>query len=327
MTTISAKVILASRNMATGKVLTTMLLRYPRWIHAEARTHRKLRIHEEGGLPDYIATPSLMEDPALSRNASSSRAIPVEKLIADVISDPAVPLVWGRNQPGMQAGESHDAKVSHYGMSLTPESAWLHSMQQAIAMARAFAQAGYHKQIVNRLLEPFSHINVLVSATEWNNFFALRDHKDAEPHIQLLAKEMKRAMQESQIDDIAPGDWHLPFVGVTNLPDFTRTAEIMNGRLHVEVPWEIKASVARCARTSYRTHDGRTPSPDEDSVLYDRLVGSEPLHASPAEHVAQADFAHYTGGGASIYSAEELHANFEGFCQFRKMLPNEFMPG
>jgi hypothetical protein len=68
---ITAKVIADS--IADGcPRLITLQLRYPRFIHSEFMTHR-----------------------AFSRNASSSRAIPVERLIQDVIDDPAMPVYWG----------------------------------------------------------------------------------------------------------------------------------------------------------------------------------------------------------------------------------------
>ena len=153
--TITAKIIADSISPA-GARLTTLQLRYPRFIHAEFMTHRMF-----------------------SRNASSSRAIPVERLIQDVLDDPAMPVFWGKNQPGMQAREDHHALVGgegvsgydHFDDSITREAAWLISRGIAIQHAREFAKAGYHKQIVNRLLEPFSHINVVVTATEWENFF------------------------------------------------------------------------------------------------------------------------------------------------------------
>lgn len=186
MTTISAKVVADSVGRHSPR-LTTMLLRYPRWIHAEFMTHR-----------------------VFSRNAASSRAIPVEKLIKDVLDDPAVPLSWGKNQKGMQAGEACGALVSApvpmaYGgrrleleqsKGRPREEAWLNGRDLAVMSAKAFAAAGYHKQIVNRLLEPFSHITVVVTATQWSNFFALRRHPEAEPHIRLLADRMWEAKAE-----------------------------------------------------------------------------------------------------------------------------------
>jgi len=183
--TITAKII-ADSVSPDGVRITTMQLRYPRFIHAEFLTHRMF-----------------------SRNASSSRAIPVERLIADIEADHAMPVYWGKNQKGMQAREECDGRVKSWefgpspsefggGMSWTAEEAWHFARDNAIKMARAFHEAGYHKQIVNRLLEPFSHINVLVTATDWANFYALRRHEDAQPEMKALADAMWEAQQASE---------------------------------------------------------------------------------------------------------------------------------
>lgn len=140
--TISA-IVIADTISPAGKRITTLQLRYPRMVHSEFMTHR-----------------------VFSRNASSSRAIPVERLIEDVLRDTAMPIHWGKNQPGMQARKKHDAPVLLDGTFVSNENAWLAARDQAIEAARAFTKAGYHKQIVNRLLEPFAHINVVVTATE-----------------------------------------------------------------------------------------------------------------------------------------------------------------
>ena len=307
--TISAQII-ADSISPTGKRLTTLQLRYPRFIHAEFMTHR-----------------------AFSRNASSSRAIPVARMIADIRADTAMPKYWGANQKGMQAGEELDAMITGlpvlvtkdkkqlYGLgevaSLYPdipnmggfgeghdvdkEEAWCQAREFAIAVAQAYDRAGYHKQIVNRVLEPFMHINVLVTATEWDNFFALRDHPDAEPHIQELARTMKAAMFENPPALLEQNEWHLPYVR----PDeYSRAGA-------------IKVSVARCARVSYLTHDGRETTFDEDLQLYKRLL-STPLHASPMEH--QAEYDDRTQGW---WSNPDLHGNLVGWKQYRKMLEQE----
>lgn len=305
MTTISAKTILRSRNAARpDKVLSTLLLRYPRWVHAEFMTHR-----------------------VFSRNAASSRAIPVKKLIQDVIDNPAVPLFWGANKPGMQAGEEciNEAHVSDIWRcgpaeiveyTSGREDAWLAAMHNAVEAAQAFDRAGYHKQICNRLLEPFSHITVLVSATEWDNFLELRDHPDAEPHIAMLAREIRKCLEdESTIQTIEPGEWHLPFVSDDDLSAGTPWRELTQENL-------IKLSVARCASTSYKTVDGFDMTLDRAIALHDKLVSSEPIHASPAEHVAQAD--HPRSVGISNWTNgwwhQEEHGNFQGFRQYRHMI-------
>lgn len=277
-----------------------------------------------------------MADPNLSRNAASSRAIPVAKLIEDVISDPAIPLFWGKNQKGMQAAEETDAPVfapvpMNFGgrrleidrnKGRTPKEAWLNARDLAIMSAQAFDQAGYHKQIVNRLLEPFSHITVLVSATEWDNFLELRDHEDAEPHIQMLAREVRKCLErEDDIQELEPGEWHLPFVTVYE-PD------PQDGEWLFWTPDDgddsIKLSTARCASTSYKTVDGFDMTLERAISLHDKLVSSKPIHASPAEHVAQADnLMDGPGEDGDLYQVwahEREHGNFEGFRQYRHHL-------
>lgn len=299
--TISAKIIADSRSEYSR--LTSLQLRYPRFIHAEFMTHR-----------------------VFSRNASSSRAIPVERLIADVLADTAMPMHWGANQKGMQAeSECNEQVIVGFGSDDyafgTREEAWREARDRAIEMAKSFNTAGYHKQIVNRLLEPFSHINVLVSSTEWENFFQLRDHPDAQPEIQVLARAIKKAMAENTPKLLQPGEWHLPYV---TDEDYGWEYQCLEGDTPKHFATHsnedlIKISCARCARVSYLTHDGKQPSIESDLKLYDRLVGSVPLHASPAEHVATPD-GRYSFAGE--WHNSDQHGNFKGWRQHRKMLPN-----
>lgn len=269
--------------------LTTLRLRYPRFIHAEELTHRILSTEPEQvyqTIPDGV-----MYDHNLSRNASSSRAIPVHKSIELATIDPVIPMHWGKNQPGMQADEENTALVD----GKLPVDAWIEARDDAIKHAKAFADAGYHKQIVNRLLEPFLNITVLVTATEWDNFFELRDHPAAQPEIRILAQAMKKAMWESTPKKLENGEWHLPFVS-----NFERDT--------LSLPTLCKISVARAARVSYFTFGGEVPTVDQDLILYDRLVGARPLHASPAEHVAKADPWRFS---------PDYHRNFKGWAQYR----------
>ncbi|MCB1466529.1 MAG: FAD-dependent thymidylate synthase [Rhizobiaceae bacterium] len=291
MTTISAQIIKDSVSQ-DGIRLTTMHLRYPRFIHAELMTHR-----------DF------------SRNARSSRAVPVAKMIQEIIDNPVVPLFWGKNQKGMQASQECNEPIMH-PITKSPwprEDAWLLARYRAVEIARAFMSAGYHKQVVNRLLEPFMHIDVLVSSTNWSNFFALRDHDDAEPHIQVLAREMRKAMDVSKPNDLLPGMWHLPYTDDRDLDILGRETA-------------IKLSVARCARISYAPFDGDA-SIESELRRYDTLVGSQPLHASPAEHQATPDVndgkVKLHGKTYTAWSQSYLHGNFTGWCQYRKLLPNE----
>jgi hypothetical protein len=248
-----------------------------------------------------------------SRNAASSRAIPVEKLIKDVEENPFIPVYWGKNQKGMQAGEEIDAPVqlwSDISLGLEDTSnkeAWLEARNQAVQFAYAFSRAGYHKQIVNRLLEPFAHITVLVSSTEWTNFLELRGHPDAEPHIQLLAKEIRKCLEDQTLTQaLNPGEWHLPFIGgLTPFPTSPTLHEL------------IKLSVARCASTSYKTVDGFDMSLERAQEITDKLLAANPIHASPAEHVACADG---LGEDSSPWKHPWQHGNFVGFRQYRHML-------
>lgn len=280
MTTISAKVIADSKCAVTNKRLTTVLLRYPRWIHAELMTHR-----------------------VFSRNASSSRAIPVKRLLKDMLADPAYPIYWGSNQKGMQAGDP----LTGWRLA-TVKAAWWMGKWAAAGVAWLADKAGAHKQVVNRLIEPFSHINVVVSATEWSNWEALRCHKDAEPHIQDLAYRIKAARLASIPVSLKAGQWHTPFVDVT---DAFENPALVSGPAAEAA---IKLSVARCARTSYMTHDGRIPNAEEDLVLHDKLVGGSPLHASPAEHQATPD---------PYGESRSQWGNFSYFRQYRKTLDGE----
>ena len=267
---ISARVVCDSI-AAYSPRLTTLELTYPRFIHAEFMTHR-----------------------VFSRNASSSRAIPVQKTIDRVKNDPVIPIYWGKNQPGMQADEELPPEAARLAEEL-----WRGAAYNALDSAREMKEIGAHKQIINRLLEPWSTITVVVTATEWDNFFSLRCSSAAEPHMHQLADKMLDAMNASGPRFLEPGEWHLPYV-VDMDTDFTE---------HL-----VKFSVARVARVSYLNHDGTTPDPKKDLELHDRLLSSG--HMSPFEHQATVptDFerGNCLDGG-----------NLRDWMQYRKMLPNE----
>lgn len=280
-----------------GKELITLQLRYPRFIHAEAKTHRVIN---NSGEEYTVLTQDagFMSDKSLSRNASSSRAIPVAKMIEQVRNDPAMPVHWGKNQAGMQARE----ELTGFELAAA-RGHWRNAAREAAISAEHMLTLGLHKQVANRILEPFQWIHVIVTATEWNNFFELRDHADADPNIRLLAILMKAAIKESRAtlregDGTYAADWHLPYV----------TAEERLAAMGD--PWYLASiSAARCARVSYLTHDGQVPDPQKDLDLYERLVGSRPLHASPVEHQA------YPAEGPFHRSG-----NFTGWRQFRQMV-------
>jgi len=237
MTKIEAKVLLDSTH--NGARLTTMQLTYPRFVHAEYMTHR-----------------------VFSRNAASSRAIPVAKMISNILDHPVVPIHWGANQKGMQAFQE-----------LSPEAAsnceelWLKGLEQTVAIVQGLIKEGLHKQIANRLLEPWMHITVIHSSTKWENFFKLRCHEMAEPHMAALAYAMRDSYENSVP---VARTVHMPLVG-------------FEGDEKLSQEEKMKVSVARCARVSYLTHDGRRDV-QADLDLAERL--STNGHFSPWEHVA-----------------------------------------
>lgn len=287
--TIEAKVIAHSR-AAGAPDLITLQVKYPRMVHAELMTHR-----------------------VFSRNASSSRAIPIERMIRDVEDDPAMPVAWGSNKPGMQAGEECTKFVTLPPQPNSPSDvfriyseaslAWRYARDSAVVYARAFAAAGYHKQIVNRLLEPFAHISVVITATEWQNFFDLRCHPDADPTMRAMAEAMRDAIAGS-VPEENPDGWHLPYVTDEDWESLNR---VFDFRAYEKL---AMISAARCARVSYLNHDGTNPDIGKDLTLAKRLLESK--HMSPFEHQAQAWDEKY-------HLAVEI-SNFVGWTQHRKMI-------
>ena len=254
----------------TGDRLTTFVLTYHRMIHSEFMTHRML-----------------------SKNSSSSRAIPVEKMIKLVESQEVYPLHWGKNQKGMSA----QTEVTEDEIKQASE-VWLQAKNDAIRHARHLVEIGIHKQVVNRLLEPFSTITVICSGTEYQNFFEQRCHPDAQPEIQVLANKMKAAYEDSQPKILAEGEWHLPLIKQVDIDEISDISEL------------VKVAVGRCARVSYLNHDGDRSLAD-DVKLHDRLLSSKPAHLSPFEHIAIA------------LPNSEKRANFTGFEAYRFQLENE----
>ncbi len=302
---ISAKVICDSIS-PSGVRLTTMELNYHRFIHAEAKTHRILSLDDEEYEIVLKQDVDLMDDPILSRNASSSRAIPVKRMLHQVRENPAMPIHWGKNQPGMQAREEIECPP-------LAQDVWKYASELAVDRAYELKDLDTHKQIVNRVLEPFQWIKVIVTATEWDNFFKLRLHKDAQPEIQELARCMKTAMDESIPVELHPGEWHLPYISADDCVK-TTTDNF------------VKLSVARCARVSYLNHDNSAPDISKDIALADMLLESG--HMSPFEHIATPmDFVKDTfelawENGVTHKDRDNnfWSGNFRGFLQYRKLL-------
>jgi thymidylate synthase ThyX len=297
--------VLADSISAAGHRLTTLEATFPRFVLAEFNTHR-----------------------VFSRNSASSRAIPIFKQLQRVLEEPYVPIEFGSNQPGMQAGAPLEGEKK-----LAAEREWLAARDDAVRRvlglvtdpaaaaedpfdllakveaaqrekARPDAWLNVHKQVANRLLEPFMWHTVIVTATEWDNFWNLRCHPDAQPEIRLIAELMRAAMRSSEPAKLEGGEWHLPLV---------RAEDRQEGMSQEEL---IKVSAGRCARVSYLTHAG-VRDLSADIELHDRL--RESGHMSPLEHPARPL-------EAAELKQSEWRGNFRGWCSYRKLIPGEGNP-
>lgn len=284
MTQPSAKIIADSIN-DWGQRLTTMEVVMHRFVLAEFNTHR-----------------------VFSRNSASSRAIPVTKVMDRVAKDPCRPVVWPKEQSGMQGG----LPFNEDGIRAC-ETDWDYARFDALRNANELKEIGLHKSLTNRLLEPFMWHTVIVTATDWDNFFWQRCHPDAQPEIKAAADEMQRAFFRSTPEHLTHGQWHLPYITKQDREEVNKM-ELFGS--DVDTSWCAitetlkKISTARCARVSYLTHDGKRDLM-EDVGLFNRL--SESGHWSPFEHVAT----------PVSFGSQFPLSNFRGWKQFRKEFPQE----
>jgi hypothetical protein len=246
-----------------------------------------------------------------SRNAASSRAIPIKKMIRLVLDNPAVPLQFGSNKAGMQSGPPLEGRPL-----LLAKAGWWLGRHAAVLAVRLLDSLGVHKEITNRILEPFSHIKVVMTTTELNNFYWLRDHPDAQPEIRYLAQCMKVSMDDFYPLQIGRGEWHVPYVDRNRDYETGRLVYSING-VELSPDDAIKVSASCCAQVSYRTLDG---SIDKALKIYAMLIESEPQHASPVEH--QASPKGYTSQGMTHRDKNKVwwSGNFREWIQFRQTL-------
>ena len=245
--------------------LITLQMTYPRFVHAEHLRHRMF-----------------------SFNVASSRAIPVEKIIQQVEENPVIPIHWGAAQKGMQASQEVDAETQEEARQEI-----LCLRNEALRGAKWLLSLGLHKQVINRYLEPWMWCTVICTGNigAWNNFWALRCHPDAEPHIRKIAE-----MTRDAVDASSPrqSGYHVPLV-----KDLTSRS------------FDVAVSAGRCARVSYLTHEGRIDT-DADIALHDRLIASK--HYSPTEHQAwPQDVRGFFSGNLG-----------QGWVQYRKTLKGEY---
>lgn len=296
---IGVEVIADSINAATGDRITTILAKYPFVIHNEFITHRLVYLDEFGSMwkADHSTPDSYLEaifkaynndiPSPLSRNSSSSRAIPVKTMLQRAVADPWIP-TWRLNQKGMQPKtDPVDEEVQSQANAI-----WDNMMKACVNGVRGLAELGIAKEIANRPLAWFGYMEVLITATEWKNFLLLRDHRMAQQEIGQLARAIRSALEGSTPIVLQPGQYHLPYS-----TDSTISLEM-----------QIASSAARSARTTYLSFDtGKPSSLSEDSSLYANLCAGNPKHLSPLEHPARAE------------PVRERYGNFVGWQSHRKI--------
>lgn len=249
-----------------GKQIYTFECVYPRYIHSEVMTHR-----------------------VFSRNASSSRAIPINKLSQEAIENPVGFVYWGKNKKGMSAKEELTGMRLFFAKLI-----WRLTAKLCGYSAILLSKIGLHKQNTNRLIEPFTRIKTLITTTELNNFFELRDHKDAQPDIRELARAMKKAMAKSKPQLLKKGEWHLPYVD-------SKSSDM------------LETSAALCAQVSFRALDDNE---EKLKRIYKALIIDRPVHASPTEHQA-----------TPLDDPKGRDANFVGWKQYRSGIEHNVVLG
>ena len=266
---IEAKIIADSVN-PNGHRLITYVIKYNRFIIAEINTHR-----------------------TLSKSSASSRAQPIHKMIKNIREECGIPVEWGKTMKGM----SSDELISEDEQILAIKE-WKSAMENSIKHAENIEKLKVHKQIVNRLIEPYSYTTTILSGTEWGNFFNLRASKESQPEFRELAYKMLEEYVNHKPNKLNFGEWHIPFVD-----------QYIDENLSLEN--KLKIASARCARVSYLNFEGNIDH-QKDYELHDKLLESG--HMSPFEHCAKASTDNYIS---------EFTGNFRGFIQYRKTLPNE----
>lgn len=281
-----AEVILASNpSYSSAGPIVTLRGRYPRPIHGEVLTHKKV-----------------------AKNARSSRAVPVNTMLHEVMATPYIPWHWHKNKKGMQGTESLTINEI-----LAAKAVWMNARDDALYHTQLLKEMDIHKQNPNRLLEPFSWIDTLMTATDWSNFFWLRNHGDAEPHLQDFARLALTAISKAKFNHLREYEWHQPYVYQKDI-DY---AKLLFHTSADRNEWLNKISAARCARISYAPFNGDSTH-EAEAARYDMLVNSDRVHASPTEHQARADFRI-----GNEWELPELHGNLTGYVQARKLIPNE----
>lgn len=262
--------IIADSISPNGVRLTTATVRMHRFILPEWNTHRQF-----------------------SRNAASNRARPFKSILEEIRNDIALPYKFGTNKPGMQSGDP--LKGSELAEA---QQIWVDSFDAVCVYALKLYDLNVHKEVINRLLEPYMWQTVLVSATSFDNFFNLRCSDLAQREIEVPAQALRHALRMTSAftDEVGYGGWHLPFITDRDREWFG-------------LEYLRRMSAARCARVSFMTHDNEVDYA-KDLNLFDMLFSPAEgqMHSSPFEHVAT--------------PSEDLFVpgNFDGWTQWRHLL-------
>lgn len=291
--------------------ITTLVLEYPRVIHAQLLTHR-----------------------VFTKNSSSSRAVPIKTAIEQIEANPAQ-FIWTENQSGMSGKPIDDSfKLTHIHEAV--QTLWSQVKQTVLYLGSKESEGGLnvHKQNAARFLEPFQNIRIVLTSTEWENWDWLRIDSAAQPEIAQLAKLIKEARDTGDYMELVEGDWHVPFI--------TRKVNPDNGEItyhHPETDVELTVQEAKelsmsiCAQTSFRKEDY---SDKKTENVIGKLFTGNKVHASPSEHQAtpikeavmdSGDFAsimfHLPDGATHIDRKGNVWSgNFKHWIQNRQLIPN-----
>lgn len=300
-----------------GKRLTTFVVTFPRSVLAEFNTHREFSRNSASSraIPVSTQIKMVMENPFIpdrvGRNKSGMQS--GELFAGEALKNFQNRVLVQRDRSVIGVfehllGEDRLAElvgnelpiIMTQGLGQHPSlvPSLIEYYQNALKTDEAATLPNVHKETVNRYLEPYMWHTVIVTATEWSNFFALRCHPDADPKIQGVAYLMRDAMRESTPTLLKTDEWHTPFL------DEEEKKQLRAG----DKSW-LDVSVGRSARVSYLTHFG-TRDPDKDIELATRLRTHG--HMSPYEHVA-----------TPAETATEVSGNFKGWLQLRKSIPFE----
>lgn len=242
--------VLADSISPTGQRLITLELTYWRAIHAEVLKHRML-----------------------ASNSRSSRARPITSMIDEARNNTWGPNHWTLNQPGMVGKEITDeyTKSLYRNMWMSYAEDICKKIENQINMSKYLQGPQLHKQVFNRLLEPYTSISQVISGTEWKNFFNLRISEFAEPNMRDLAVAIQEAMNNSNPTELSYGEYHLPYISDEDRSNYSID--------------DLKLiSTARCARVSYAPFNNEKANPSKDLALAKSLLTNH--HMSAFEHIA-----------------------------------------